>query len=120
MLIYRFEDETGDGPYARDNIAGSAGALLQLMTNEHNDDEVLYPGPMQERMYDFYHQKFGCLSVEALKEWFKGWVDILLEAGFSVVCYDAEEWQEGRSGRQVCFDPETASFEAVIHDRKSR
>ena len=113
MLVFRYENAAGVGPY---NTFGWCGR--DDMIEAHNNVDRT-PGPF----YDFPkgtpgHQfAYGCPSLEILKEWFEGFESDLGAAGFIIKVYDVPDdcVSIGKSGKQVAFlKPEAATSMMAI------
>jgi hypothetical protein len=85
MIVYRVENEDQLGPYSAE---WKKRRKLQLA---HNDDA--HPGPardgeeLAEAYYapEHYGLRYAFASLEGLHEWFEGWLEEILKAGFKIV-----------------------------------
>lgn len=94
MIIYQVENKDGCGPYWADWFGTSwickAHDIAGHTPNVVNDIEGF-----EEKML------CGFMSMKDLKDWFHGWLDLLVFAGFRVVEYDVVGVIAG--SKQVCF-----------------
>lgn len=102
MLVYRVENKHGEGPY----VSGAA-----LLLNSHNCSDshpVIYRDGV-----DMYGRdvRCGCVSLEALENWFGEYLPLLRNMGYSVVEYSVlnSKVRVGNSGVQCAFDRHYAS-----------
>jgi hypothetical protein len=104
MKVYRMENEEKLGPYAAD------WELKFPLQFAHADED--HPGPRTDgaelaQAYDaddYRKLKYAFASLEALFEWFEGWTDALLEAGFYVAEYFVPDEHIIRGDHQVAYD----------------
>lgn len=109
MLVYRFENERGFGPYCS---AGCRGELQYALQSElcqaHCDG---YHRPV------WYIKGFksgemfcGCISIDSLRVWFDGFIDKLFIAGYHIACYDVPACDIYYGSNQVAFAWENAEL----------
>ena len=106
MKVYRLECD-GQGPYRGHALAGTlnfAHENTKVWPAWYDDfDRSDYLTAMQNNWLS------GCRSVKSLQFWFGDLLDDLLEIGYNIVCYDAQEYVEGHSGKQLIFNPENSN-----------
>lgn len=110
MLVYRFENDRGFGPYTSRGCCGPEQFALQSELCEAHCDS--YHPPIWEGVRGFKSGDMfcGCPSLDSLKVWFDGFVERLFEAGYSICCYEVPE-SDVRYGRnQVAFSWENAEL----------
>lgn len=108
MLIYRVEDENGDGPYRHPNM----NDVLEEMEDAHSwNERDAHPTPHDEgiNVYDLHHKKgwdpaFAFSSLESLETWFGDWLKPLTEIGFVVRVYDVYDRRVIETPTQVVYD----------------
>ena len=119
VKVYRVEHhKTKLGPY-RDSIHAPEG-----ISNEHTN---IFTHPcrifekwgkvamVNEFLYKPY-TKFGFQSLESLKKWFEGWLDILVIHGFMIVEYDVSERNIVIGSKQVFFKKKSYTKRYEIRD----
>lgn len=114
MLVCRFENDGGFGPYTgRGCIGPTQLALRSALMNAHCDGDG-YHNPIWEDVKGFESGDMFCccLSIESLKCWFDGFVEQLFEAGYQICCYDVPESDvlRGRRNNQAAFAWENAEL----------
>jgi hypothetical protein len=110
--IYRVQHATsGIGPYNHES-PGRRGEKLENMAYSHNDRD--HPAPWHgtefrtdEARKISTHHRFGFESVDAMKEWFRGYRAELRRCGFVLAVYEVSTTDpDAFYGRhQVAFDP---------------
>lgn len=108
MIVYRYEDKDGVGPYRSTNIS------LQLdsdILSEHSYC-IHHPGwdtDVNDSTYIRINESYlaGCVSIDQLNEWFYGFKVRLHKEGFRVKKYVVpnDNIIVGRSRKQVIFKP---------------
>lgn len=106
MLVYRVENENGNGPYMAFNPA------LYAMREDHGtwypdpaDDP--HPNPYGDGLGGMYADEYSAVqSPEAAQTWFEGYGEVLHEAGFELTVWDAQDVRCGQ--KQVVFRKDTA------------
>ena len=101
MIVYRFENSDGVGPY-------QASTIPDKMYNAHCRNLHTHPGWYADGFNVCRKENFlaGCASIIQLKEWFKGFLRMLYKHGFFIVQYKVRSSAVtyGRSGKQLVFD----------------
>lgn len=111
MLVYRVENENGNGPYV-----GGAHDLLWLMREDHNtfyDDPAddPHPGPRDDGIDWMAADEYSALaSPEAAQTWFEGYGEVLHGAGFELTVWEAQDVRHG--SKQVVFRKDSARMVA--------
>lgn len=110
MIIYRVEDETGNGPYA-------TGGPHQVphMGWEHTNDRN-HPSPQEDmgvdsvgtRVFRPWVHFCGGHSLQQLATWFEGWVEKLKEHGHTVAVYEVSEEFVIHGKYQIAFERNAA------------
>lgn len=104
MLVYRLENERGNGPYM-----GFSPLLAEMGLRHHGDAD--HPTPEQEDMWSMdAHEYCAVPSLKGAQEWFKGYGEVLDEAGFELTVWDAMDVRRGE--KQVVFRKDTARLVA--------
>jgi len=109
MIIYRYEDKDGYGPYNSSKRVTNTD--LNIVLRQH-DDCVDHPCPSKDfdcpcSMLDV---RYGFCSMADLEAWFTVEVRELLKiAGFSVVKYDVPVCSIQMGKKQVRFDNSKAN-----------
>ena len=112
MKVFRMENESGNGPYAAEwDFARPVD--LDDMVSHHNRSR---PKAHQDgikfgtAMWDV-HTRFGMESLDRLRWWFSGYLDLLQSHGFNVITCEVPEghYRVGTSG-QVAFDHQAAIY----------
>jgi hypothetical protein len=103
MLIYRYENKRGIGPFTLDAITDEEHELGDVLFGSLND--TLHPEP-NESLYVWglrkYH--FGCASIEEINHWFNEEVkECLKYAGFKLKIYDCPDEYCVREKNQIGF-----------------
>lgn len=99
MMVWRVEDENGKGPYVgKDRFPrdSPAWALMLELANKHSftsDHPAMWDiemGPMGvAEIAD--HYVFGFPSLNKAVEWFEGYIERLIDNGFSFNAYEVPE-----------------------------
>lgn len=85
MRFYRVEDENGQGPYRR------TSPLRNQICKDHNTGDR-WPDPWEDGIdFDVMGHVCGFPSMDALRDWFEGWGDRLVQAGFHLNVYEVSE-----------------------------
>lgn len=100
MWLYRFEDESGEGPYM------SLGHCCNLGMALHEDHTGSYVHPNRYKDHLNKVGKHYCTGVAELKRWFGGFIPRLIRAGFKVLkeYYPLSDIEIGTSKTQACVD----------------
>jgi hypothetical protein len=105
MLIYRYENKKGKGPFTHDLDTDEDMALCNILYSSINP--TLHPTP-NHNLYTLgegvseYH--FGCASREEIDHWFNEEVKKCLEdAGFRLKIYDCPDEYCVREENQIGF-----------------
>lgn len=104
MLVFRYENKNGVGPYTADWEEWGTKASSFWLASSHAGEK--HPSPRMDGIEKSgKNYVCGCPSAAALSEWFSGWEAVLLRNGFVVKTYDIpdEEVFIGKSGLQVVF-----------------
>lgn len=95
MLIFRYENEKGYGPFTFSNFSGVTDEqqnMLSSLLKSINYD--IHPTP-NHRLYEgigrFEDFRFGCDSIETLEMWFNKVEERLKRCGFSIKVYDCPD-----------------------------
>lgn len=103
MLVYRVENENGNGPYM------AFAPVLAEMSAAHGDAE--HPTPDEEGMRCIFADEYCAVqSLEGAQAWFEGYGEVLDEAGFELTVWDAQDVRCGK--KQVVFRKDTARMVA--------
>lgn len=119
MLVYRYENEAGHGPFTFDNYKKTTEDEdeLQDILNDKVDFIIhptprlsLYSGPME----DYF---FGCDSIEQLNVWFDEEIRYYLNlCGFELKVYDCPDEFCVVDNNQVGFLMEEAEQLELVND----
>ena len=97
MLLYRYENDCGVGPYR------SCIWSMREMSSAHNDPS--HPSPSQCGIPTGFCFMY---TLESLKTWFDGYEDLLIRQGYTISVYDVPtELCRISNVGQVTVDSET-------------
>ena len=87
MKVFRMENESGIGPYAAEWARCSRPVDLDDMASHHNRSR---PGVSEDGIETGttkwnVHIRFGMESLDKLRWWFSGYLDLLQSHGFAVI-----------------------------------
>lgn len=111
MLIYRVEKDNGDiigvGPYGGSSYSFAGIQLLDEMCMAHCNEET-HPSIGDDLRgveigCEWQELHCACPTLEALLDWFDGFIDRLGEEKFIVVEYEVSQFIMGNSRRQCFF-----------------
>lgn len=125
--VYRVEHPiSGIGPYRHEEEGQFRNELISLMGEEHSKymfgkiENNPHPGGYAD-FSDFeivatgiQKIQFGFESMEQLVTWFDTWLDYLFEMGFVISEYLVDSVVVGKSGKQVIFNKDKATFNKRI------
>ena len=108
MKVYRLE-KCGVGPYRfSDPIDDEFNDLRYRLCKDHgwrNETRLCWSDIPEFRIAcDRKEYRSGCSSLESLKQWFHGWWDVLVSAGFEVNTYETDNYI--LADRQLVFIPQ--------------
>lgn len=102
-LIYRVENEIGEGPYRSDCYEQIESELGNEWGKINEDHPTPYHDGIPNSGFVPFDYIFGFVSREQLDRWFdRRSREVLREYGFKVVRYYSSQFFEGR--HQVCFE----------------
>ena len=134
MLVYRIENDEGDGMYCCADIDLSFTEVManypdpdpdrrimqsefyELYGIEYGDVHILpeadFPGFWEKNGTQFWDYYFGFPSTDALKLWIyrEEWRKALHDNGFFIAVYDDVHEKVSESGRQVIFKKHQSQF----------
>lgn len=119
MKVYRVEHRTTKlGPYW--DLENTPVGMSNEHTNEYTHPCLIFEkwdkvAMVHEFLYKPY-TKFGFQSLESLKKWFNGWLDILVIHGFMIVEYDVSERNIVIGSKQVFFKKKSYTKRYEIRD----
>ncbi len=103
MLVYRFENIMGDGPYAQEG--------MENLDIKHSSSLTRLP-PDLDGIWDWNPEihRCACISLDSLKKWFKGFLRQLKRNEFKIVVYDVPEELVLFGIKQIVFEKKDAKF----------
>lgn len=111
MIVYRIEKD-GVGPYRNWDID-----LIDMTgeDNVHNDSN--HPSPWEDAEISSITMDYlcACPSLEKLREWFDGYLEILDENGFNIYRIKVKKRILGKSKRQCFFKKEDIISKKVVN-----
>jgi hypothetical protein len=122
MLLLRYENDKRQGPYNAPFCK-----IGNELTDIHAQNLREFPGLMDDFRQHIWENRFprgfgdyvsACTSIEALRDWFKGWHDKLLEHGFKplIIAVKDSKLMIGESDKQALFK----RFDGVITGQVAR
>lgn len=96
MVIYRYENKKGKGPYRN-------SMQIKWSGNKYVHEDANHPSSYEDFPAFSSDQFIACKSIKSLKQWFKGYNPNLKKTGFKIVKYKVKNYQESLSGLQVSF-----------------
>lgn len=110
MLIYRVEHKKhNNGPFtSQTGHKKSCGfnAWWQLIHDNTADYPTGYYDDIENRIGDTAY--YGCPSIAAVKHWFEIALDVLDELGYVLRIFETDEFELGKSRKQVVFNRRNA------------
>lgn len=117
MRVYRYESQSGYGPYTYDNpdLPGArwstgdgdpANEFVEMWAaHDYDDDHPVAWATFNGDGLSEY-DPIACPSMEALNKWFDGFHEMLARNGFKVVVYEVPDKAVtmGHSGKQLSFN----------------
>jgi hypothetical protein len=121
MLLIRYENDKRQGPYNAPFCK-----ISDELKDIHSENRE-FPSIFDDFQQHIWDRKFphgfgdyvcACTSIEALRDWFKGWHERLLENGFKplIIAVEDNKLMIGQSGKQVLFK----RFDGVITGQVTR
>jgi len=115
VIVYRFENSKGVGPYASDGKSSSSALPEELrsrycnMDSSHHYDESNHPSARNIEGFRREHSFCGFTSKEQIDKWFnKEEQDLLNVLGFKLNTYVVSKENVKGDGKQVIFPKESA------------
>lgn len=113
MIVYRVEDEHGNGPYVA-RVRGyngprtrAAERLGRLLRDQHGWGDHDHPSPAEDGIAVPEHRDTyvcGFASLDQATQWFAGWGERLYTGGYDLMAYDVPDEHVRVGDRQVMFD----------------
>jgi hypothetical protein len=123
MLVYRVAAQSSSygealprGPYTSYGLPEDIRSRIESMRWAHSDDE--HPGPGKDPALGviWTDERCGFESIDHLYQWFRGYIDLLIEGGFRLYTYEVPDnydyYRVGKFG-QTLFKEWAASEIAV-------
>ncbi len=82
MLVYRIENEVGNGPYRR-TVEGLRPCNVCILQTEKHNHPLPFTDGIELEQSDFC----GFQSLESLYTWFDGYIEKLQQDGFYIAIY---------------------------------
>lgn len=101
VLIYRIEhEEKCEGPFGDRGAVFYSGDPDEDPTHPYNGNDPY----MEEMKFDKEYDRFGCRSLDELRQWFKGkYVWDLAESGYVLRVFETPEYQVNHGETQCAF-----------------
>lgn len=118
MRVYRIQDDDGFGPYCPYDrgvpVSQRRVRIAKYLDLKHVGPLYRHDVELSDKESEAHCYFFGFRTLDALKEWFRGDLQLLYENGFKCYVYDVKKRYTRRGKHQLAFNIRQSRVEKIL------